>query len=364
MMARAGLCSRRDAERWIEEGRVLLNGVRLTTPAQTITEKDDLRVDGQRVAAAPPARLWRYHKPAGRLTTHRDPEGRPTVFEALPDDMPRIVSVGRLDFTTEGLLLLTTRGDLARHLELPATGWRRRYRVRLYGHPSDDDFARLADGMTVDGIHYGPIDAALERRQGANSWIAMTLREGKNREIRRVLGALGYDVSRLIRISYGPFQLGDLASGKVEEIKPRVLAEQLGRETAQTFGVEASASRRGNTEQRAGVQEPTRPARGKPRLPQPAKTNTGDAAKPRKKPSRKPTRGRTHARPERSETVEAPDAPKQPRRGGKPQKTASDAKPNRPAKPRKTGQPKGSARPGTAPPATQKAATRRPRRKK
>ncbi len=236
VMARAGLCSRRDAERWIEEGRVTLNGKRLNSPAQNVTNADVLVVDGQTVGEVATPQLWRYHKPAGRITTHKDPEGRPTVFEALPAELPRVISVGRLDFNTEGLLLLTTSGELARYLELPDTGWLRRYRVRLHGRPTDEDFAKLAKGITVDGMRYGAIEAALERTQGSNAWITMALREGKNREIRRVLGALGYEVSRLIRVSYGPFQLGDLKPGIVEEIKPHVIRQQLGEDRAASFG--------------------------------------------------------------------------------------------------------------------------------
>ncbi|MGI9405230.1 MAG: pseudouridine synthase [Hyphomicrobiaceae bacterium] len=236
VIARAGICSRRDAERWIEAGRVDLNGKTLTSPAQNVTADDVLIVDGVPVTGDRTPRLWRYHKPAGRITTHKDPQGRPTVFEGLPPELPRVISVGRLDFNTEGLLLLTTNGDLARHLELPETGWLRRYRVRLHGRPGEKDFARLAEGMTVEGIRYASIDAKLERTQGANAWISMALREGKNREIRKVLGALGYEVSRLIRISYGPFQLGDLKPGTVEEIKPHVIRQQLGNERASQLG--------------------------------------------------------------------------------------------------------------------------------
>jgi len=236
VIARAGICSRRDAERWIEAGRVTLNGNPLTSPAQNVTSDDVLIVDGITVAEAAAPRLWRYHKPAGRITTHKDPEGRPTVFEAMPAELPRVISVGRLDFNTEGLLLLTTSGELARHLELPDTGWLRRYRVRLHGRPTDADFARLAAGMTIDGMRYAAIDAKLERTQASNAWISMTLREGKNREIRRVLGALGYEVSRLIRISYGPFQLGELKPGIVDEIKPHVIRQQLGNDRASQLG--------------------------------------------------------------------------------------------------------------------------------
>ena len=223
------MCSRRDAERLIAEGRVKLNGKKLDTPAVKVTEKDRISVDGQLVASAEPTRLWRYHKPPGLVTTHRDPAGRPTVFERLPEDLPRVVSVGRLDLTSEGLLLLTNDGGLARRLELPANGWRRRYRARAFGRVEQEDLDKLAQGVTVDGVRYGPIEAKLERG-GANSWITLSLNEGKNREVRRVLDSLGLKVNRLIRVAYGPFQLGALPPGAVEEIPRRVLKEQLGKD--------------------------------------------------------------------------------------------------------------------------------------
>jgi 23S rRNA pseudouridine2605 synthase len=227
-LARAGVCSRRDAERLIAEGRVKVNGKKLDTPAFKVTEKDKISVDGRPVAAAEPTRLWRYHKPSGLVTTHRDPAGRPTVFERLPTDLPRVISVGRLDLTSEGLLLLTNDGALARQLELPSNGWRRRYRARAFGRIEQAELDALAGGVTVDGVRYGPIEAKLER-SGANSWITLSLSEGKNREVRRVLESLGLKVNRLIRIAYGPFQLGTLAVGAVEEIPRRVLKEQLGK---------------------------------------------------------------------------------------------------------------------------------------
>ena len=228
MLARAGVCSRRDAERLIAEGRVKLNGKTLDTPAVKVGAGDKLTVDGRPVSAAPITRVWRYHKPAGLVTTHRDPAGRPTVFEHLPDDLPRVISVGRLDLTSEGLLLLTNDGEVARRLELPSNGWERRYRARAFGRITQAELDVLRDGVSVDGVNYRGIEAKLERSQGANAWIALTLSEGKNREVRRVLEALGLKVNRLIRVSYGPFQLGTLEPGEVEEVPRKLLREQLG----------------------------------------------------------------------------------------------------------------------------------------
>ncbi|WP_082914800.1 pseudouridine synthase [Paramagnetospirillum marisnigri] len=227
-LARAGLCSRREAERWIEQGRVVVNGHRLDTPACVVGPADMVVVDGKPLADPEPTRLWRYHKPAGLVTTHKDPEGRATVFEKLPVTMPRVVSVGRLDLNSEGLLLLTNDGELARKLELPSNAWVRRYRVRVHGEVSADALARLEHGVTVEGVAYGSIKAVLDRQQGANAWLTVSLQEGKNREIRRVMEHLGWPVTRLIRVAYGPFQLGTLAEGAVEEVPGKVLREQLG----------------------------------------------------------------------------------------------------------------------------------------
>jgi len=228
VLARAGVCSRRDAERLIAEGRVKLNGKTLDTPAVKVAVGDKLTVDGRPVGAAPVTRVWRYHKPAGLVTTHRDPAGRPTVFEHLPADLPRVISVGRLDLTSEGLLLLTNDGELARRLELPSNAWARRYRARAFGRITQAELDVLQDGIAVDGVNYRGIEAKLERSQGANVWINLTLSEGKNREVRRVLEALGLKVNRLIRVSYGPFQLGALEPGEVEEVPRKLLRDQLG----------------------------------------------------------------------------------------------------------------------------------------
>jgi 23S rRNA pseudouridine2605 synthase len=227
-LARAGIASRREAERMIAAGRVALDGATVTTPATLVTAASRITVDGRAVAAPEPARLWRYHKPRGLVTTHADPQGRPTVFAALPKHLPRVVSVGRLDLESEGLLLLTNDGELARHLELPATGWTRRYRVRVFGKPDPGALARLAKGVEVAGVRYGPVEARLDRAERSNAWLTVSLHEGKNREVRRLMEHLGLRVNRLIRIAYGPFQLGHLAAGELDEVSRRVLAEQVG----------------------------------------------------------------------------------------------------------------------------------------
>jgi 23S rRNA pseudouridine2605 synthase len=227
-LARAGVASRRDAEVLIAEGKVKLNGKPVETPATFILPGDRVSVEGKPIAPPERTRLFRYHKPDGLVTTHRDPQGRPTVFEKMPPGLPRVVSVGRLDITSEGLLLLTNDGALARRLELPANGWLRRYRVRVHGPVEERALAALARGVTIEGVAYGPIEAGLDSRQGANAWLTISLKEGKNREVRRVMAHLGLQVTRLIRVAYGPFQLGTLPRGGVEEVHPRILREQLG----------------------------------------------------------------------------------------------------------------------------------------
>lgn len=229
-LAHAGVCSRRDAERLIAEGRVRVNGQLLDTPAFTVTASDVIEVDGMTVGEKPRLRVWRYHKPTGLVTSHRDEMGRDTIFDHLPGDMPRVISVGRLDLNSEGLLLLTNDGAFSRHLELPATGWTRKYRVRAYGRITQDGFDRLKNGVTVEGIHYGAIDATLEKQQGDNIWAEVVLREGKNREIRRVFAHLGLEVNRLIRTSYGPFHLGKMPAGSVEEVDTASLRAALGKD--------------------------------------------------------------------------------------------------------------------------------------
>ena len=244
VIARAGICSRRDAEKLILEGRVKLDGVVVTSPALNVTGNNVVQVDEKPLAEPESARMWRYHKPSGLVTTHKDEKGRPTVFANLPKHLGRVVSVGRLDFNSEGLLLLTNDGALARRLELPATGWVRRYRVRVHGAVEPAQLEALARSVTVDGTRYGPIRAQLDRQQGANAWITLSLQEGKNREVRRVLEHLGYPVTRLIRLAYGPFQLGHLARGAIEEVPRKVLQEQLGNPAAVKTGSKTATDRK------------------------------------------------------------------------------------------------------------------------
>ena len=236
-IAHAGLCSRRDAEALIAAGRVAVNGKTLTTAAYLVSQRDKIAVDGKPLPEPVATRLWRYHKPRGLVTSHKDPQERRTVFEALPPGLPRVVSVGRLDLNTEGLLLLTTDGALARHLELPSTGWLRRYRVRAHGRVTQEALDALRQGVTIGGVRYGPVEARLDREQGANLWLTISLREGKNREVKRIAEHLGLAVNRLIRLSFGPFALGELAEGAVEEVKRHVLAGQLGPKVADAFGL-------------------------------------------------------------------------------------------------------------------------------
>ena len=253
VMARAGLASRREAEAWIAAGRVSVNGAAISSPALNVTPADRISVDGKPLPQRERTRLFLFHKPRGLVTTSADTHGRPTIFGALPKGLPRLISVGRLDMNTEGLLLLTNDGGLARALELPATGWLRRYRVRAFGEVTQQRLDGLRDGITVDGVNYGAIEAALDRVQGSNVWITFAMREGKNREIRNVLRALGLQVNRLIRVSFGPFQLGELPDGAIEEVKTRTLREQLGARLAAQAGADFSAEIVEREESRAPI---------------------------------------------------------------------------------------------------------------
>jgi len=241
VLSRAGLASRREAEAMVEAGRVQVNGKRIDSPALNVSPGDKVLVDGKPLAAPEPARLWLYHKPQGLVTTARDEKGRETVFDALPEDMPRVMSVGRLDISSEGLLLLTNDGELKRKLELPSTGWLRKYRVRVNGTPEEKMLEPLRKGIVLEGERFQPMAVAIDRQQGANAWLTVGIREGRNREVRRAMEAVGLAVNRLIRISYGPFQLGDLAAGAVEEVRSKVLRDQLGGSPDAEAGAETGA---------------------------------------------------------------------------------------------------------------------------
>src|SRR5262245_53310096 len=255
VIARAGLASRREAEAFIAAGRVTVNGAVIASPALNVTRQDLATVDGEPLPQRERTRLFLYHKPRGLVTTRSDPQGRPTIFAGLPKNLPRLISVGRLDMNTEGLLLLTNDGGLARVLELPATGWLRRYRVRAHGRVQQARLDELRRGITLDGVGYGPIEAQLEREQGANLWIVFAMREGKNREVKNVLGHLGLAVNRLIRVSFGPFQLGDLPEGEVDEVRTRHLREQLGGRIANAAGLDFA----GPVGEHDGPREPVTP---------------------------------------------------------------------------------------------------------
>jgi 23S rRNA pseudouridine2605 synthase len=332
-LARAGVCSRRDAEALIAEGRVSVNGAVLKTPATLVGADDLVTVDGRPLPEPEATRLWRYHKPEGLVTSARDEKGRETVFDRLPPDMPRVVSVGRLDLTTEGLLLLTNDGELARHLELPATGWIRRYRVRVHGRVEKEMLAALARGIRVEGVDYGPIEAELDREQGSNAWLSLGLKEGKNREVRRVLEHLGLQVTRLIRTAYGPFQLGKLDRGGVEEVPRRVLKDQI----PAFFAGRAAPGRRGQAEpDREAVpravpsgREPTRAEEKSAR----EQEEQRPAYPPRRPGPRRPM-AEAQAREERGPARAPRSAP--PRRGGGEggYEDAPWARDERPARPR------------------------------
>ena len=355
-LARAGVASRREVERLIEAGRVKVNGKTLDTPATKVSSSDTIEVDGKRVEPPAATRLWRYHKPAGLVTTHADPEGRETVFDAIPKEIGRVISVGRLDLTSEGLLLLTNDGALARALELPSTAWMRRYRARAFGSIDEAAVAKLRAGVTVEGIKYGPMEVEIERETGSNIWLDIGIREGKNREVRKALDSVGLKVNRLIRTAYGPFHLGDLARGEIKAVPGRVLRDQAGHlvEMAATTG-EAVAKKRpqrpgkrpvgrkmGGPGQpglpkEAGDEDGAKPlkrARGRPNAPRSTRSDAlsrtgGPARTERGNRTGGPARGESAGRSERPNRGERPDRPSRSGEGPRSDRPARGDGPNR-----------------------------------
>ncbi|UZD89550.1 pseudouridine synthase [Cognatishimia activa] len=296
VLSRAGVASRRDAERMIEAGRVSVNGKVLTSPALNVTGRDRIEVDGKLIAEKEPERIWLYHKPVGRVTTHKDEKDRETIFDDLPEDMPKhVLTVGRLDLNSEGLLLLTNDGEVKRTLELPSTGWVRKYRVRVNGRPTEETFTPLRRGVTVDGERFAPMTISLDRQQGANAWVTVSLKEGKNREIRRAMADIGLTVNRLIRVSYGPFQLGDLKAGEVDEVRRRVVRDQLGLDGAIA------------PEERRKPQRRRKPGAGKPVA---GKPNHGDRGFSASKPSGQKPGGKPGAKPSGNRARTSSKAPR------------------------------------------------------
>ncbi len=294
VLSRAGIASRRVAERMILAGRVAVNGRRIDGPALNVTPADEITVDGVPVAPPEDPRLWLFHKPPGVVTTASDEKSRRTVFDVLPDDLPRVMTVGRLDFASEGLLLLTNDGGLKRRLELPSTGWLRRYRVRVNGRPTDETLEPLRRGVAVDGERFQPMRVSLDRQQGANAWLTVGLREGRNREIRRAMGEVGLPVNRLIRVGFGPFRLGELASGAVEEVRPRVLRDQLGLRETPRRGRGSDASKPAGSKPGPAKSIPSGPNPARKRSRNTAATGTGESPPPARRGSRrKPSSGKT-----------------------------------------------------------------------
>lgn len=334
-MARAGVASRRAAEAMIAEGRVSVNGQVIGSPALNVTARDRILVDGQPLAAPEPPRLWRYYKPVGLVTSERDEKGRETVFSRLPAELPRVVSVGRLDLNSEGLLLLTNDGALKRRLELPTTGWLRKYRVRAHGDATDAMLEPLRRGIAVDGERFQPMTVSLDRQQGANVWLTVALREGRNREVRRALEAVGLTVNRLIRVSYGPFQLGELQPGEVEEVRPKTMREQLGLApgvASPRTGAAAQGGRKAATAAGADAsRKPAKSGKGKPEAAS-AAGRAGSAGKRRE--DAKPGTGAKAGAPVRSGAAGATEVPAHrgdgPGQSHKPQRGGGPAKPGNP----------------------------------
>lgn len=321
IIARSGRASRREAEKLIEEGRVTVNGKQITSPALNVTPRDKITVDGQPLAAAEPPRIWLYHKPTGLVTTNRDEQGRETIFDKLPEGLPRVMTVGRLDLNSEGLLLLTNDGEVKRKLELPSTGWLRKYRVRVNGKVTEELLEPLRKGITHEGLTYQPMIVTLDRQQGANAWLTVGLREGKNREIRRAMEAIGLTVNRLIRTSYGPFQLGQLKPGEVEELRRKVVRDQLGLDAESMAAMEEDSAPSGprlrRKPRKSAFGGPGQPGRPKPAEDKPTGKPGGKSpARRRVKPGQEElsTRRPTEDKPQRAGK---PGGPRRPR-GEKP----------------------------------------------
>lgn len=343
VLSRAGVASRREAERLIDLGEVTVNGKVITSPALNVTAKDRITVQGKPLAPPEPARLWLYYKPEGLVTTASDEKGRATVFDSLPEDMPRVMSVGRLDLNSEGLLLLTNDGELKRRLELPSTGWLRKYRVRVNGNPTDPDLEPLRKGIEVEGERFQPMQVTLDRVQGANAWLTVGLREGKNREIRRAMSAIGLTVNRLIRVSYGPFRLNEMKPGQIEEVRPRILRDQLGLDD----DAAAPASR-------PGAKGADKPARTGARPPRTEAAGT-KPPRPAAKPGRPGAAPDGVARPRRpgakaDDTTGAKSAPRPGQKPGPKPAPVAGARPPRPGAPARPAGPGGSRPPRATPP--------------
>lgn len=352
VLSRAGIASRREAERMIAAGEVAVNGKVIDSPALNVGPSDRITVNGQPLAAPEPARLWLYYKPDGLVTSNADEKGRETIFDHLPEDLPRVMTIGRLDLNSEGLLLLTNDGELKRRLELPSTGWLRKYRVRVKGNPTDPDLEPLRKGITVEGEDFQPMQVVLDRHQGANAWLTVGLREGKNREIRRAMFAIGLTVNRLIRISYGPFRLNELEPGQVEEVRPKVLRDQLGLTGEASDGLEARSKAPGKPGPRGAKPQPGTAAPGRTASARPGKPVPPRGATLLDSPTPRRTGGKTAAKPgakPNSKPGAKPGAEAAPRLIGKPAASARPAGPRTSAKPGSKPGSKPGPKPGQPP---------------